>query len=367
MDCRNAVVTFGFGLWLVATHAGAEAESSAEDFLAGAPRLFLPVDCEVGTPRNGRCWLQNLVDHDKGPKVADFMCGARSYNASSRFGTMHQGVDIGVYDTADFNFRINVLAAAPGRIRGMRDGMEDRRVLRGQEDAEIREKACGNAVVIDHGKGWETQYCHMRQGSVQVKVGDQVETGDILGAVGLSGLTSYPHLHFQVMYIEDGQRIPVDPFDGTKLLESCEDQRRPLFDASALDTLIYRPVEVIKLGFTIGDVSGMNLLQGLRPSPRIRLTDEDPVSVFAYFAGSHVGDVARLDVKGPDGRTVLSGSRATSHYRNRQFVSAGLSTARRFNGQPGRYRVTFTVMDKDGNLLVEQTANMVLSSASAGW
>ena len=31
---------------------------------------------------------------------------------------------------------------------------------------------CGNGVTLDHGDGWQTQYCHMRRGSVAVKVAD---------------------------------------------------------------------------------------------------------------------------------------------------------------------------------------------------
>ncbi len=59
------------------------------------------------------------------------------------------------------------------------------------------DRECGNGVVIAHAGGWETQYCHMAQGGLAVKPDQPVTTGQTL-AVGLSGLTEYPHLHFTV-------------------------------------------------------------------------------------------------------------------------------------------------------------------------
>lgn len=56
----------------------------------------------------------------------------------------------------------------------------------------------GNHVEIDHGEGYQTLYAHMITGSMQVKVGDQVKKGDIIGYVGSTGNSSGPHLHFEV-------------------------------------------------------------------------------------------------------------------------------------------------------------------------
>jgi len=63
----------------------------------------------------------------------------------------------------------------------------------------------GNAVVINHGYGYETLYGHMSR--VKVAAGKQVKRGDIIGYVGSSGLSTGPHLHYEVH--KDGQ--PVDP------------------------------------------------------------------------------------------------------------------------------------------------------------
>jgi len=59
--------------------------------------------------------------------------------------------------------------------------------------------AAGNRVVVDIGEGRFAFYAHMQPGSVRVKVGDKVKTGQVLGLLGNSGNTDTPHLHFHVM------------------------------------------------------------------------------------------------------------------------------------------------------------------------
>jgi hypothetical protein len=56
----------------------------------------------------------------------------------------------------------------------------------------------GNHVVIDHGNGEFSMLAHMQAGSVRVKIGDHVVTGQRLGKLGSSGDTITPHLHYQL-------------------------------------------------------------------------------------------------------------------------------------------------------------------------
>lgn len=54
----------------------------------------------------------------------------------------------------------------------------------------------GNTVMIDHGFNYKTLYAHMHQ--IQVKVGQQVNRGEVIGTVGNTGKSTGPHLHYEV-------------------------------------------------------------------------------------------------------------------------------------------------------------------------
>lgn len=54
----------------------------------------------------------------------------------------------------------------------------------------------GNVVYIDHGNGYQTRYAHQKY--LNVKVGDNVQKGDVLGYMGATGNVTGPHVHFEV-------------------------------------------------------------------------------------------------------------------------------------------------------------------------
>jgi murein DD-endopeptidase MepM/ murein hydrolase activator NlpD len=63
----------------------------------------------------------------------------------------------------------------------------------------------GNAVVVNHGGGMATLYAHQSQ--IAASVGQQVAAGDVIGYVGSTGMSTGPHLHFEVRLSGN----PVDP------------------------------------------------------------------------------------------------------------------------------------------------------------
>jgi len=95
--------------------------------------------------------------------------------------TNHKGVDIGgVYYTSQ------VHAAKAGTVI-----------------ISTYSSSYGNYVVVSHGSGNTTLYAHMSSRSVSV--GDYVNQGDVLGITGSTGISSGPHLHFEIT--ENGTRV----------------------------------------------------------------------------------------------------------------------------------------------------------------
>ena len=100
----------------------------------------------------------------------------------------------------DWNgFGAEVLAVKTARVAAAVDGRPDRDRSGRPRETITRENAAGNYVALDLGNGRFAFYEHLQQGSVLVKVGDQVVSGQPIARVGSSGsVSSGPHLHFHV-------------------------------------------------------------------------------------------------------------------------------------------------------------------------
>ena len=57
----------------------------------------------------------------------------------------------------------------------------------------------GNYIILDHGNGEYSVFDHLKKGSLRVKRGAKVKRGEIIAQVGQSGLSTEPHLHYEVV------------------------------------------------------------------------------------------------------------------------------------------------------------------------
>ena len=93
-----------------------------------------------------------------------------------------------------FAFNEDIVAPADGKVIEIVDGFKDN--IPGEMDAE---HPTGNHVLIEHPPKEYSLLAHLKMNSIQVKKGELVKCGQLVGKCGNSGNSSEPHLHFQIM------------------------------------------------------------------------------------------------------------------------------------------------------------------------
>ncbi len=318
------------------TVGAAAAADTADAPILEVPILEVPLDCGLGA----HCVVQNYVDQDPGPGAADHTCGPLSYDG-------HRGVDFRVAGVAEMPAGVPVLAAAPGLVIVARDGRPDgpaRTRQAGTPDS-------GNAVVIDHGHGWHSQYSHLRRGSLAVGRGERVEAGARLGLIGRSGTAAFAHLHFEIRH----RGRAMDPFTGLPAGSGCgrgaAPRWTPLWSPAAQAKLAYRAGGLLAAGFAAAAPSLAGILEAavLEDGPRrARLAVDTPALVFwAASWGLRAGDRENMRILGPDGRVLVEETGRLPRNQAQWLRHAG---AKR-RGQafpPGRYRGEYRVTRETG-------------------
>lgn len=170
-------------------------------FAPGAGEPFV-----IGPPLRGSGWgNQNGCCRD----TAHFRVG-QTFDGV-RFNPERFGIDFIRYDERGAPYRGDpkqlanwlcwgapLLAVADGKVVRAVDRFPDNKLLKLPGEL-TPDNIAGNKVVITLGDGRFAAYAHLRAGSVQVRAGDHVKAGQVIGELGNSGASGIPHLHFQVM------------------------------------------------------------------------------------------------------------------------------------------------------------------------
>lgn len=282
---------------------------TSNSYAQGADKNFkivLPADCELGED----CWFMNYVDHDSAENsVKDAACNARSFDG-------HKGTDLALRDMSAARKGVNVISIAEGQVLRLRDGEPDGFKTR-EEMKEISEqnRDCGNGVIIDHGQGWLSQYCHLKKDSIIVKQGQSIRRGAPIAEIGMSGVTEHPHVH--VSLIHDGNIV--DPFTGRENTEKCGlDDVKPLWGG---DSIKYTPFSAYDGGFDTKEPDFTAIAQGQRGAfPRIN--SESLIFWTGYF-GAKEGDEVTLTILDPDGKVFVDRTITQAKTRARQYYYVG--------------------------------------------
>ncbi len=308
-----------------------------------APGLSLPLACRLAQT----CWVANYPDVDPTPAAKDFRCRARTYDT-------HDGVDFAIRDLGVMASGMAVLASAAGTVLNVRDGMQDMAVTDPVARRQVVGRECGNGVLLQHESDWQTQYCHLRQGSVSVKPGQPVARGAMLGMVGLSGQSQFPHLHFTLRF--NGKAI--DPFTGNPLDAGCAASAHSLWQGE----IAYEPVALYNAGIADGapDIGAIRRGQGGEQSL-------DPAAaalvIWVDMLGVQAGDRLRLRIVAPDGTVVVDSAQSIEKTQARRFVYAGV---RRPSAQwlPGEYAgdITHLRLSADGPQATTLTTHVSVQS-----
>ncbi len=91
-----------------------------------------------------------------------------------------------------------VYAVADGTVVATSDGAPERIPTKPREPTRF-DTVGGNFIAIDIGGGNYAFFAHLKTGTVAVKAGDRVKTGDVIGHLGDTGNSDAPHLHFHIM------------------------------------------------------------------------------------------------------------------------------------------------------------------------
>lgn len=265
---------------------------------AGAERPPFQLEMPLVCPEGQRCPIEVHVDHDPGPDIKDFACGKVTYNG-------HSGIDFRAEDLRAVAQGVPVVAAAAGTVEIVQDDIRDHSPFDYDQEEAASSSVCGNRVVISHGPEWSTHYCHLRQGPSPVKVGQEVKAGELLGYIGMSGSTNFPHFQFNLLHTPSGKRLDIDPFAPEGFSEACSaDVSGSAWSPTAQRQLAYASPAIANLGFADKAVTNRGIENGTYKGLTLG-ADAEALVFYARVIGLEVDDVQRITILSPDGSVLV--------------------------------------------------------------
>lgn len=304
------------------------------------PSFSLPIDCKIYK----NCWIVNYIDHDPSPNIKDHTCGSLSYDGN-------EGIDFALKNQLEMLKGVNVIAASSGIVKAMRDG-EVERLYSEKIAKEISGRECGNGAIIDHGNGWETQYCHLQRGSLVVQVGDRIKKGEKIGKVGLSGRTQFPHIDFTIR--KNGSVY--DPFTGLGKNTACNETKQSLWDPKIEKQLIYKPTSVINVGFSAKAPKWDDVKLGKHNDKSLPNTIEALV-FWSEILGVEAGDTITLTIKDNSNKVLTTDTTTIPKNKIIQFLFAGKKREASLWAK-GLYTGTIEIIKKSDGSIITQTGQI---------
>jgi len=302
-----------------------------------AIELRLPAECTLGTD----CFLQQSPDMKAGPGASDPFCGIATYEG-------HDGVDLRILSMKDVARGVPVVAAADGEVLRGRDGVPDHLVKTDADRQAVADKECGNGVIMRHQDGTETQYCHLKQGSIVVRPGQKLKAGDKIGEVGASGLAQFPHVHMTVRVGTD----EIDPLTGRKIGDGCvadPADAHPLFSKAIMDGLPRDKPDILGFGLA-GSVVDYDKLAIDGPPANAASGDQATV-VWGWIANLKAGDRLRFTMADPAGQPLVD---TTTEPLDRNKAVYSAYSGKRGSPTSGDYAIGLEVI-RDGKVIIDRT------------
>lgn len=292
--------------------------ANEEGAVFALPKITKPVTCTI----NKDCWIASYVDMDPNETAQDYTCGAKTSNT-------HAGTDFALKDMAQMQKGIDVIAVLAGTIVKARDNLTD--TIKQDADLntlETENKACGNGVLIDHAiagyPGLRSVYCHLKQGSLNIKDGDVVAKGDVIAQIGHSGVTKFPHLHFSLVW----EGASLDPFLGRTVRPDkvlCKDDVKinPMWETE----MNYQPVSIFNSGFRTAIPNFEDIING-DENPETFEQGSNALVYWAGFYGLNIGDIIEITITNPRGRILAKTTKEFKNWQPRQYYFTGKKQSR---------------------------------------